>query len=168
VHHARLSPAPFARFIEDNMRFSAARSVSLLFGVVLVTSACARPVAQAPQMAFAPAMTVERFLRAANQNDLDTMGALFGTTAGSVRATWTPREVDERMFLLASLLRHTDYSIVGEQIVPGRREEATQLNVRLVVAQGPVQVPFTLVRARNQWLIENINIERITHPGRRP
>jgi hypothetical protein len=30
-----------------------------------------------------------------------------------------------------------------------------------------VQVPFTLVLTRNrQWLIEQVGIERITHPGR--
>jgi hypothetical protein len=78
------------------------------------------------------------------------------------------KEVDDRMFLLASLLRHTDYAIVGEQIVPGRRHEATQFTVRLDVAQGPVQVPFTMVQTRGQqWLIEDIQIERITrHQGR--
>jgi hypothetical protein len=151
------------------MRFSAVRSAGLLLGVLLVASACARSIAPGDaQPAIGATMTLERFLRAANQNDLDTMGALFGTTEGSVTRTWSRREVDDRMFLLASLLRHSDYTIVGEQIVPGRRDEATQLNVRLVVAHGPVQVPFTLVRSRNQWLVEKVDIEPITRGRSRP
>jgi hypothetical protein len=152
------------------MRFSAARFTGLLLGAVVVLSACASAApSRAPDSALAPTMIIERFLRAANQNDLDTMGSLFGTRDGAVNRSWSRKEMDERMFLLASLLRHTDYTIGGAQIVPGRREEATQYVVRLVVAQGPAQVPFTLVRTRaNQWLIEDIGIERITHPGRRP
>jgi hypothetical protein len=121
-----------------------------------------------PEAGLAAQMTVERFLRAANQNDLDAMAALFGTRDGAVSRQWPKRERDERMFLLASLLRHTDYAVVGEQIVPGRRDEATQLNVRLVMAQGPVQVPFTLVRSRDQWLVESIDLEPITRGRARP
>src|SRR3990172_649691 len=71
--------------------------------------------------ALAPAMVVERFLRAANTNDLDTMGRLFGTRAGPVAERDSRKELDDRMFVLASVLRHTDYQILNEQIVPGRR-----------------------------------------------
>jgi hypothetical protein len=153
--------------------FSAARSAGLTLGVLVILSACAAaPPAATPTAidsapALAPAMTIERFLRAVNQNDLDTMASLFGTRDGPVTRTWSRQEVDDRMFLMASLLRHTDYAIAGERIVPGRRDEATQMDVQLAVTAGQVVVPFTLVLTRNrQWLIEQVGIERITHPGR--
>jgi hypothetical protein len=151
------------------MRLRAARFPGLLLGSVVLLAACTTTTVQAPPAAVGPSMVIERFLRAANQNDLDTMGSLFGTRDGPISRSWSRRELDERMFLLASLLRHTDYNVGSEQIVPGRREEATQYTVQLALAQGPVQVPFTLVRTRrSEWLIEQIGIERITHPGRRP
>jgi hypothetical protein len=153
------------------MLLSAARRTGLLLiGVLVLLPSCASGPSTGAEAALPPQMTIERFLRAANQNDLDTMGQLFGTRDGAIARTWPRREIDNRMFLLASLLRHSDYRIDGEQIVPGRREEATRFMVHLVVAQGPVDVPFTLVRAtRGQhWLIEDILIERITHPTRRP
>lgn len=158
------------------MRMSGVRFPGLMMAAMVVLSACASsspPPAASAGMAgasgLAPTMTIERFLRAANQNDLDAMSNLFGTRDGPVARTWSRREIDDRMFLLASLLKHTDYTIGNEQIVPGRREEATQFNVRLVLQQGPVQVPFVMVRSRNnQWLVENIDIQRITRGTGRP
>jgi hypothetical protein len=91
------------------------------------------------------------------------MASLFGTRSGPVSRTWSRKEVDERMLLLANVLRHTDYSIMGEQIVAGRRDEATQLNVRMVINGATHQVPFIMVRTDNQnWLIENIGIDQVT------
>jgi hypothetical protein len=149
------------------MRLSAVRYPGLLLGAVAILCACASSAPAPREPGLAPTMTIERFLRAANQNDLDTMAALFGTKEGSVARSWSRKEIDDRMFLLASLLRHSDYSISAEQIVPGRRDVATQYTVSLVLQQGPVQVPFTMVRfGDNQWIIEQIGIERITHPSR--
>jgi hypothetical protein len=151
------------------MRLSGARFTGLMMGAMVVLSACASAPAQQQTDAtgLAPTMIIERFLRAANQNDLDAMAGLFGTRDGSVTRSWSKREVDDRMFLFASLLRHSDYTIGAQQIVPGRRDEAARYDVQLVLQQGPVQVPFTMVITRNnQWLIEEIGIERITHPGR--
>jgi hypothetical protein len=150
------------------MRHSGVRYSGLLTVMLVALSACASSAPQpGPASGLAPTMTIERFLRAANQNDLDAMAGLFGTRDGPVTGRWNRREIDDRMFLMASLLRHTDYTISAPQIVPGRREEATLYNVRLELQQGPVQVPFTMVLTRtNQWLIEEIGIERITHPNR--
>jgi Lhr-like helicase len=150
------------------MRLSAVRSAGLLFGIALL-SACASGSAPRTGVSasVAPAMTIERFLAAANQNDIDTMAALFGTRDGSVTRTWSRKEVDERMLVFANLLRHTDYTIASEQLVAGRREEATQLNVRMVIRGDTLQVPFILVRTSDQnWLIEDIGIETVTRGSR--
>ena len=84
---------------------------------------------------------------------------------------WSQKEIDDRMLIFASVLRHTDYTIAGEQIVAGRRDEATQLNVQMVIQGDTVMVPFTMVRTASQnWLIENIGIEQVTRgrSGGRP
>lgn len=149
------------------MRSGAVRFSGLLLAASLL-SACASSTppngAAAPDPSFAPALTVERFMRAANQRDFDTMASLFGTRDGSVNAQWTDKEVDERMLIFANVLRHQDYSITGEEIVPGRRDEATQLNVRILLQNGStVDVPFTLVRTRSaSWLIESLALDVLT------
>ncbi|HSJ32783.1 MAG TPA: hypothetical protein VK933_15180 [Longimicrobiales bacterium] len=153
------------------MRLSAARSAGLMLGLVLM-SACGGSAPRAGvDSSVGPAMTIERFLRATNQNDLDTMAALFGNRDGSVTRVWSQKEIDDRMLIFASVLRHTDYTIAGEQIVAGRRDEATQLNVQMVIQGDTVMVPFTMVRTASQnWLIENIGIEQVTRgrSGGRP
>jgi hypothetical protein len=145
------------------MRSSAARNSALVLGLVML-AACAAPTTQAGvASSMGPAMTIERFLRATNQNDLDTMASLFGNRDGSVTRVWSRKEVDERMLIFSTVLRHSDYTIMGEEVVAGRRGEATQLNVQMVIQGDTIQVPFTLVLTTNQnWLIENIGIERVT------
>jgi hypothetical protein len=125
-----------------------------------------QPMPSPPLSSVAPVLVVEQFLRAANSNDLDTMARLWGDRTGSVLRRWPRDEIDRRMLATASLLRHRDFGIEGEQIVPGRRDEAIQLIVRLRIQERDVQVPFTMVRtATGDWLVEEIGLDRI---GREP
>jgi hypothetical protein len=156
------------------MRISALRQTSIAtLGMLVLLSACVTkpvqptPTAQAPQPVIAPTMTIERFMRAVNQKDFLTMARLFGTRDGPISRTWPEKEVDDRMRLLAEVLRHNDYAIGQEDIVPGRRTEATQFTVNVTVGQRRVPVPFVLVRSTQapEWLIETIAIDRLTRGG---
>lgn len=144
------------------------RRTALALIALVAAAACSSsqaPAPSGPAASVAPALVVEQFLRAANANDLDTMARLFGTMDGPVSQRDTQKEIDDRMFALASILRHQDYSIEGEQIVPGRRDVATQLLVRMVLPdRRSTVVPFTLVYSKGRtWLIEQIAVERITN-----
>jgi hypothetical protein len=130
---------------------------------LVLVAGCAGSVPRT-ESTLAPAMVLERFLRAANSNDLDAMGDLFGTKDGPWAPTVSRKDADDRLFTLASVLRHTDYQILGEQIVPGRRDEATQLVVRLTMGENRYDVPFTLVQSsRHGWLVENVPVELLTN-----
>jgi hypothetical protein len=153
------------------MRLSAVRPIFVLvLGLLVVLPACgSKPVpassaGQAAQPAYAPVMTIERFMRAVNQRDLNTMARLFGTREGPVTQTWSAKEVDERMKVLAEVLRHNDYAIGREDVVSGRRGEATQITVNITRGQRVVGVPFVLVRSAREsdWLIENIALDKLT------
>jgi hypothetical protein len=113
--------------------------------------------------ALATSLVLEQFLRAVNAKDLDTMARLFGTRDGSILNRDPKQQVEDRMFALSAIMKHQDYSIEGSQIVPGRRDEATQVFVRMSVNGNSLKVPFTLVWAGNSWMIEQIGIEAITN-----
>lgn len=117
------------------------------------------PASQSP----GPALVVERFLRAANANDLPTMTELFGTAEQSIRELDGETRSEERMYVLASVLRHQDWSIQGQEAVPGRMVDATELQVMIEKEEKSAVVPFLVVR-RHQggWIIERINIEPLT------
>lgn len=124
-------------------------------------------VEQAPTGAGVGAsLVVERFLQAANANDIQTMGQLFGTTSGPIVTRDSRDLVEQRMFTLASLLRHDDFSIVGEQVVPGRIGEALTVVTRVRRGSRDARVPFTVVRTRDGgWLVEQIGMDDLSRRG---
>lgn len=153
------------------MRRRNRRWAVLAAGTMLAASACvtrvespgATPRAADTDPMLAGTLVVEQFLRAVNATDLDTMGRLFGTSQGPIVRLYDRKHVDDRMLAIASILRHEDYTIQGTGPVPGRRDPATQVIVRMKVSGREADVPYTLVwsDARN-WLIEQIDLERVT------
>jgi len=137
---------------------------TLVSAPAAVTAQTIQPAAsRGGQPAVAVSLVIEQFLRATNANELETMARLFGTRDGAVFDR-DPRAANEqRMYALASLLRHEDYRIEGNEIVPGRSDEATRVKVRMTINGQSFAVPFTLVQSkRGPWLIETIGIEEIT------
>jgi hypothetical protein len=111
-----------------------------------------------------PSLVIERFLRAANGNDLDTMAKLFGTKDGPYDRIGSKKEIDDRMFTFATVLRHTDFRIKGEgDPVSGRRNEAKNILIEIALKDGTITVPFTLVKYKNSWLIEDLCLARLTN-----
>jgi hypothetical protein len=110
-----------------------------------------------------PALVLERFLHAANMNDLYTMTQLFGTAGKTIDQIETRERAERRMQVLASLLRHEDYVVRGQRAVPGRLRDATELMVEMQLQDRTVMVPHLVVRRTGGgWIIERIDIEPIT------
>jgi hypothetical protein len=146
--------------------FSVLTTAALVAMVPTVSAAQAvQPAAYRPgaQPTLAASLVIENFLRAVSSNDLETMGNLFGTTSGPISKRDEKNNVERRMYALATILKHQDYRIEGTEIVPGRSQVATQVNVWMVVNGRSVLVPWTLVRANgDNWMVEQIGIEAIT------
>jgi hypothetical protein len=155
------------------MKLKAARNALALI-VALVAGGCiSRSVNQSGSSNVAPQLVVEQFLRAVNgvfesndavrNNSLESMAHLFGTRDGSIVKRDPRKDVEQRMFALASILRHDDYSIGNQQLVPGRQNEAVRLMVSMKFGQRSVNVPYTMVKTtKGDWLIEQIDVEPIT------
>jgi hypothetical protein len=131
-------------------------------------------------------LTVERFLQAANDRDLDAMSGLFGTADGPIRnetgntftcafkriGSWIGlasrclrrTEVELRMNAIALLLRHDDYRVLSEDRVAGREHPTTRIGLLLTAGEREFpDVPFFVVRSSGgNWLIEEIGLTEIT------
>jgi hypothetical protein len=145
------------------------RSLITLLLAALPLGACVKEqvISSTPSSsgAVGPSLVVEQFMRAVNSEpkDLGTMGRLFGTKDGPIISRDPKAQVEQRMFAIASVLRHDDYQIIREQIVPGRLQDAITLLVSVKTGDASNQVPFTLVRYKDNWLIEEIGIGVITN-----
>jgi len=137
----------------------------LVVPVLLLLAACAsraEPSRQVDTVGIAPALVVERFLQAANRQDLETMARLWGNSEGLVIDRDPRSEVEKRLYATALILRHDDYEIQGERIIPGR-PDALQLIVRMHIDGRQVPVAYTMVRSKNgAWLVESVDLEAIT------
>lgn len=142
------------------------RKLALLLPVWLLVAACGgRDVVPAMESP-GPALVVERFLQAANVNDLYTMTQLFGTARRTIDQIETRERAERRMQVLASLLRHEDYSVRGQRAVPGRLQDATELLIEIRTEERTVVVPHLVVRRTGGgWIIERIDIEPLTTRG---
>lgn len=109
-----------------------------------------------------PVLTIERFLQAANTEDLATMASLFGTHDGPIGGR--REDVELRMSAIASIVQHDDYEIGEQSREPGRTYPTQRVNVTLVQgSRRSEDVPFLVVETGNgAWLIEEIALEQIT------
>lgn len=128
------------------------------------TSAAAQaPPPAAPAQATGPAEVVERFLRLASSRSYLQMGQLFGTVEGPITSRDPQQQVERRMYAIADILQNERFVIRGQQSIPGRGSEVTQLTVQITRNRQPRDVPFVVVRARNgSWLVEQIELQVLT------
>lgn len=140
------------------------RRLTLVALLVTGAAACGGGAYTAPAMESpGPALVVERFLQAANANDLETMTQLFGSSSRTIDELDGRTKAERRMHVLATLLRHDDYRILRQSAVPGRLREATELQVQLRQGDREVVVPHLVVRRKSGgWIIEKIDIEQLT------
>ncbi len=148
------------------MNHARVRALAVLVLVVPAFAACASGrTGSAETSTLGATLVVERFLRAANANDLDQMAELYGTREGPFNRMGSKKEIDDRMFVMATVLRHSASVIKGEgDPVSGRRDEAVNLMVELTKRDQKITIPFQMVRYRNSWLVENFPFDKLTNP----
>lgn len=148
------------------MRRTKRLGVALVAALVVALAACGGSSQYQPPASASPgpSLVVERFLQAANGNDLDTMTQLFGTATKGIVELDGRQQAEQRMYVLASLLRHSDFAMQGQRVVPGRRDEAAEVIVQLTIEDEPVVVPFVVVRRKGGgWVIERVDVTAITN-----
>ena len=138
----------------------------------------------APGASTEAARVVGEFLDAANQRDHTTMARLFGTADGPIGdrggtlgcalrklGSWIglgdrcldEREVEQRLDLMAAVLKHESYLVRTQEAVAGRGRPATGVGVEMDVgARGVVEVPFVVVLTGDgRWLVEEVGLGRL-------
>ena len=104
---------------------------------------------------------VGQFLDAAKRNDYQLMSRLFGTRDGPAVDRMGRIEVEQRMFVLAALLRHQSYSM--RRMPVAEAEGQQRLAVDMVgTRNGDITVPFITVVSKGRWFVEQIQTEALS------
>ena len=158
---------------------------ALLATLVLLATGCStRQMNSGLASSIGPQLSVERFLQAVNARDYQTMSRIFGTANGPIGDTgssfgcfWKKlgtifggescvkwEEVELRMDALARILTHQNYTVASEQDVAGRQNQTRRVGVNLVISPTRTvrNVGFEVVRSGDQWLIERIELDKVT------
>lgn len=107
---------------------------------------------------------VGQFLDAAKRNDYGLMARLFGTTDGPAIERMGRVEVEQRMFVLASILRHQSYSLrpMGVAEAEGKRRVIAEM---VGTRNGDATVPFVAASNQGRWFVEQIMTDDLTSGG---
>ncbi|HET7039471.1 MAG TPA: hypothetical protein VFH97_06260 [Gemmatimonadales bacterium] len=132
--------------------------------LLLAGLACGRPAQTAPG-AENPAGVVEGFLAAVKANDLDRMGQLWGLADRGPAADWADAEtVHKHLFVIQSRLVHDRFELLplNESAL---RNDKPVIRVRLLRSGCEAVVPFTMVRHKGGWLIEQVDLATAGNPA---
>jgi len=135
---------------------------SAVFGAVLALAACGGgPDYPAPAE---PEAAVRQFLQAVQANSLTAMGEVWGTERGPAVSYMDRQEMERRLTIMLSYLRHERYEfVVGND---GGSASARTMQVRLYRGNCQPVVPFTVVRYRTGWLVQQVDLESVGNPQR--
>ena len=151
--------------------------------IAAVVSACTTQVGPSEVAPVAAQLSVERFLQAANDRDIQSMGRLFGTANGPLGDTggtfgcffkkigsWFGGsactqgvDVELRMDAIASVVQHQDYRIVREEPVAGRTSPTRRVLVDFDMGSRSVTAaPFVVVQTNEgRWLVQEVPLETL-------
>jgi hypothetical protein len=110
-----------------------------------------------------PRHTIDRFLAAARAQDMQALGAQFGSSNGPARDHEERTVTERRMLIMLQCLRH-DKAVVSD---PSRGEGGRQL-FTVEVTQGKLttSVHFTTVRGpSDRWYVESFDIVDLQNKG---
>lgn len=111
--------------------------------------------------------TLAQFMSAVKANDLQRMGALWGTDRGPAARWMKPEELHQRLSVIQRYLGHQGYRVVeGPVPVPGK-DNTLSFRVELQRPTGcNVVFPIDLVRANSgTWLVHDVHLDIVGNPA---
>lgn len=144
------------------------RKSLLKAALLLAVTACATATTPSPGAppstndglgAAAPRLAVDAFLDAVRTEDLQAMGATWGTSQGPARETIERTELEKRVIILQCYLQHNSYRVLSE--VPG---EAGRRVVRVELTRGTDKrspALHTVQGPRGRWYVENVELAAV-------
>lgn len=142
-----------------------ARAAGLAISVVLSAIGCGggQTGAAAP---IDPEATVRQFMNAIKANSLTGMAELWGTSKGRASERMDHGEMDKRLTVIKSYLVHDSFEFQPRNMLSATSTNQRVLDVKITRKACTPVVPFTVVRWRNGWLVQDIDLSAAGNPAR--
>jgi hypothetical protein len=106
-----------------------------------------------------PIAAIRGFLAAAKTQDLQAMGAIWGTTQGPARDQMDRAYLEKTELIMMCYMRHDKYDIVGDAPNPGGARAAV---VSLTYGDITRSTTFNVVQGpASRWYVTNVDIEKL-------
>lgn len=110
-----------------------------------------------------PGATVQHFMQAVADSNLNRMAELWGTSKGPAATTHQPSDYQKRVAIIWAYLRGSTARVMGEI---ERTDNRSVLAVEVSRADCRKRVPFTMVRTGSgSWVINAIELALVGVPG---
>jgi hypothetical protein len=134
--------------------------------LLLLAAACRQPTRTAPAAAGStggalatPRAAVEAFLQAVHTEDLQAMGAVWGTADGPAREQMDRDTMEKREVVMMCYFRHDTFRIAGETPAAGGVRNFT---VELRRGNEQRTTTVTVIPARRGgWYVQKVDIEPV-------
>jgi hypothetical protein len=113
-----------------------------------------------------PEAAVRSFLSAVRANSLTAMGELWGTARGPAMSNMRREEMEQRLTVIRAYLTHDSFEFVERNAPDPVGGQQRIFDVRLQRGHCRPVVPFTVVRWRDGWLVQAIDLAAAGNPAR--
>lgn len=109
--------------------------------------------------------SVQEFMQAAADSNLQRMGQLWGTARGPAAVTNQPNGYERRLVIMQTYLRGSEYAVTADHA--GDTPDRRIVDVRLQRDGCTFVLPITTVRSQNHgWLVNSFDLREAGTPGR--
>lgn len=109
--------------------------------------------------------TVQQFMRAVADSNLDKMAMLWGTAKGPAAKTRQPADYERRIAIIRAYLNSDDYRILSDNQDEGAEAHTIQVQLRRQACTWTV--PFGVAPlSGGGWVIERIDLTTAGNPAR--
>jgi hypothetical protein len=109
--------------------------------------------------------TVDRFMQAVADSNLDQMANLWGTTAGPAAKTGQPPDFQRRVAIMHAYLRNESHRIMTDTPEGGGSRHMLQVEIRRQLCSWVI--PFTAVKLGDgTWIVSQVDLTAAGNPYR--
>lgn len=130
--------------------------------LIVFAAACARNPGMGSSLTGAPSArdAATMFVGAANSQDLQAMGAVWGSAKGAARDNMDREQLDRRLIILQPCYAHDRAQVLDEQL--GSSATERRVRIQLTRANRTKTLEFKVVRGpSNRWYVEDAAYESV-------